>query len=331
MVKKNKGLLKKIGCILISASILLTGWTFFGSSISIADGDTTILDEVLNEDPDTTEEDVEEVAETEETEESEDAADTSEETTTTFSTDSLELYSLPAAALGTSLASTNDDGTYTADDGATYTDSSMTVLVKVPASVGSTFSVPSSVSTIQSGAFDGSNVTDITFASDATIGSHSSWPANGTVVHAEALTSTSEVVTYFEKLIKAGRNVKILFDESSTTTYSITFEYYKDSISTANKIGTETEEYDEDQLNIDLDPNKIRSDYKKDHDMIYNDESLNRVQKSLALKELLHMSICQVVNDIDLFFTRPYDLTPEENAEKNRQEAKALENELQLS
>ena len=92
-----------------------------------------------------------------------------------------------------------------------------------------------------------------------------------------------------------------------------------------------TEEYDEDQLNIDLDPNKIRSDYKKDHDMIYNDESLNRVQKSLALKELLHMSICQVVNDIDLFFTRPYDLTPEENAEKTRQEAKALENELQLS
>ena len=75
MVKKNKGLLKKIGCILISASILLTGWTFFGSSISIADGDTTIVDEVLNEDPDTTEEDVEEVAEAEETEESEDAAD----------------------------------------------------------------------------------------------------------------------------------------------------------------------------------------------------------------------------------------------------------------
>ena len=245
MVKKNKGLLKKIGCILISASILLTGWTFFGSSISIADGDTTIVDEVLNEDPDTTEEDVEEVAETEETEESEDAADASDETTT-FSTDSLELYSLPAAALGASLASTNDDGTYTADDGATYSDSSMTVLVKVPASVGSTFSVPSSVSTIRSGAFDGSNVTDITFASDATIGSHSSWPANGTVVHAEPLTSTSEVVTYFEKLIKAGRNVKILFDESSTTTYSITFEYYKDSISTANKIGTETEEYDED-------------------------------------------------------------------------------------
>lgn len=92
-----------------------------------------------------------------------------------------------------------------------------------------------------------------------------------------------------------------------------------------------TEEYDEEQLNIDLDPDKIRQDYKSDYDRIYSDDSLNRVQKSLALKELLHMSICQVVNDIDLFFTRPYDLTPEENAEKNRQEAKALENELQMS
>lgn len=92
-----------------------------------------------------------------------------------------------------------------------------------------------------------------------------------------------------------------------------------------------TEEYEESKLQNDLDPDKIRSDYKNDHDRIYTDDTLNRVQKSLALKELLHMSICQVVNDIDLFFTRPYDLTPEENAEKNRQEAKALENEMQLS
>ena len=80
-----------------------------------------------------------------------------------------------------------------------------------------------------------------------------------------------------------------------------------------------------------MDPSKIREDYKRDYDIFYSDESLNRVQKSLALKELVHMSICQVVNDIDLFFTSPYDLTPEEVAEKNRQEAKALENEMQLS
>ncbi|WP_295602670.1 hypothetical protein [uncultured Methanobrevibacter sp.] len=92
-----------------------------------------------------------------------------------------------------------------------------------------------------------------------------------------------------------------------------------------------TEEYDEDDLQNQLDPAKIREVYKKDHDMIYKVDSLNRVQKSLALKELVHMSICQVVNDLELFFTWPSNLTPEENAEKNRQEAKALENELQLS
>lgn len=92
-----------------------------------------------------------------------------------------------------------------------------------------------------------------------------------------------------------------------------------------------TEEYDEQQLLEDLNPDKIREDYQKDHDRIYADDSLNRVQKSLALKELVHMSICQVVNDLELFFTRPYNLTPEEVAEKNSQEAKALQNEMQLS
>jgi hypothetical protein len=92
-----------------------------------------------------------------------------------------------------------------------------------------------------------------------------------------------------------------------------------------------TEDYEKNLLETDLDPSKIRDDYVQDKNMIDKDDSLNRVQKSLALKELVHMSICQVVNDIDLFFTRPSNLTPEENAEKNRQEAKALENELQLS
>ncbi len=92
-----------------------------------------------------------------------------------------------------------------------------------------------------------------------------------------------------------------------------------------------TEEYNANQLERDLDPSKIREDYKRDHDRIYSDDSMNRVEKSLALKELFHMSICEVVNDIDLFFTRPSDLTPEEIAEKDKQEAQALKNELQLS
>lgn len=92
-----------------------------------------------------------------------------------------------------------------------------------------------------------------------------------------------------------------------------------------------TDTYDEEQLKKELDPSKIRSDYKKDYDRIYSDDSLNRVQKSLALKELVHMSVCQVVNDINLFFSRPINLTPEEESEKDRQEAIALKNEMQLS
>lgn len=45
-----------------------------------------------------------------------------------------------------------------------------------------------------------------------------------------------------------------------------------------------TEEYDENQLNMDLDPSKIRKDYQEDYERIYGDESLNRVQKSLKIK-----------------------------------------------
>ena len=40
---------------------------------------------------------------------------------------------------------------------------------------------------------------------------------------------------------------------------------------------------DANKLEIDLDPAKIREDYKKYYDNIYGDDSLNRVQKSLAL------------------------------------------------
>ena len=111
------------------------------------------------------------------------------------------------------------------------------------------------------------------------------------------------------------------YEENGRYYISSTFELFIDNIITGN---------------VSRDVFQSVSGYF--HDVIdependfYSDDSLNRVQKSLALKELVHMSICQVVNDIDLFFTRPSDLTPEEAAEKNRQEAKALENELQLS
>ncbi len=133
----------------------------------------------------------------------------------------------------------------------------------------------------------------------------------------------------------------IVNGNASRDVFQSVSSYYREVISSEDDFEDEkeelisflllTEEYDKKQLQSDLDPVKIREDYKNDYDRVYGDESMNRVQKSLALKELVHMSICQIVNDIDLFFTRPSDLTPEEVAEKNRQEAKALENELQLS
>lgn len=133
----------------------------------------------------------------------------------------------------------------------------------------------------------------------------------------------------------------ILYGNVSRDVFQSVFTYFRDVIENLDKDFAEekeelinflllADEYDESQLQADLDPEKIRQDYNEDHDRIYSDDSLNKVEKSLALKELVHMSICQVVNDIDLFFTRPYDLTPEEHAFKNKQEEKALQNEVQL-
>lgn len=133
----------------------------------------------------------------------------------------------------------------------------------------------------------------------------------------------------------------ILNGNVSRDVFQSVFTYFHDVIENPDKDFTDekeelinflllTEEYEESQLQQDLDPEKIRQDYNEDHDRIYSDDSLNKIEKSLALKELLHMSICQVVNDIDLFFTRPYDFTPEEHAFKNKQEEKAYQNEVQL-
>ena len=144
----------------------------------------------------------------------------------------------------------------------------------------------------------------------------------------------SDTFDLFMDSIVNGNASRDVFQSVSEYFYNVIEDESKDFIEEKDElIGflLLTEEYDENQLKIDLDPIKIRDDYKNDYDRIYGDESLNRVQKSLALKELVHMSICQTVDDIDLFFTRPSNLTPEENAEKNRQEAKALQNELQLS
>lgn len=106
------------------------------------------------------------------------------------------------------------------------------------------------------------------------------------------------------------------------------FQEEKDSL--INFLVLSDDKYNKDDLEVLLDVDKIRNDYNNDHDRIYSQEDLTDIQKSLALKELLHMSICEVINDLELFYTRPLDLSPAEEHEKNRQEAKALENEMQL-
>ena len=107
-------------------------------------------------------------------------------------------------------------------------------------------------------------------------------------------------------------------------------DFTEEKESLINFLTLTDEKYDKDNLEILLDPDKIRSDYNNDHERIYSEEDLTDIQKSLALKELLHMSICEVIDDLELYFTRPLDLSPAEEHEKNRQEAKALENEMKL-
>ena len=107
-------------------------------------------------------------------------------------------------------------------------------------------------------------------------------------------------------------------------------DYAEEKESLINFLILSDEKYDRDTLEAQLNEKKITDDYNNDYERIYSQDDMTDIQKSLALKELVHMAICEVINDIDLFFTRPYDLSPAEEQEKNRQEAKALENEMQL-
>ncbi len=155
----------------------------------------------------------------------------------------------------------------------------------------------------------------------------------------------SQPITLIQFVISSGFSIicdDLLEGRESRDIFQSVNMYFRNVIANPDKDFTEEKEslinflilsdekYTREKLEVSLDEDKIRSDYKNDHDEIYSQESLTDIQKSLALKELLHMSICQVVDDLELFFTRPLDLSPAEEHEKNRQEAKALENEMQL-
>lgn len=135
----------------------------------------------------------------------------------------------------------------------------------------------------------------------------------------------------------------ILEGHESRDVFMSVYGYFSDVIENPSGDFTEEKEslinflvmvddkYSKEDLEIKLNPEKIISDYNSDHDRIYSEDDMTDIQKSLALKELVHMSICQVIDDLELFFTRPFDLTPAEEYEKNKQEAQALEREMQLS
>ena len=283
MVKGKKGILKKTGCILISASIILTGVTFFGSSISEADVEETEntastettdnessdvdlpggaevdftdpTDEGAAQDDgaeptdgdgetsdssdgsiDSADDGSEEVTTPSETTE-EVGEETTEETAEEASTETEETTdvaptSLMSARRTLSTAALTATSTYTdPSTGAVYTDSSMSTLVSVPSGL-TDFEVPSSVTTIQSNAFDGSNVTTLTFANAnnvSSIGSMTSWPASGTTINLNGADNDAYAVEFYRNLsvalLQEGTTITVINGSSdtdpSTPTYSV--------------------------------------------------------------------------------------------------------------
>lgn len=245
MVKK--AFLKKLGCILISASIILGGWTFAGDSTSGAepvadeeqeipeDSDTNTT-EIKTEDllnPGAEEAEVpvepEEGQNTEQMEPNGTAATV--EGTTEEITDSGEneenqgfmgmLKSAAAPMLRSSLLSasnTTSSSTETIIEGNT--------LVQVSAGVTS-YTVPSNITTIAAGALSNSNVDTLIFENGNNIGSigtQGGWPATGTQIYCSGCTKDTYVVKFFQKYYDRGVEV-YFFEPDPVTSHTITIQY----------------------------------------------------------------------------------------------------------
>ena len=248
MVKK--GFLKTTGCILISASIILTGWTFVGSTVSEAELDTnsevventdnagadsdnvTDLEEItvtpednsgnetdeVNKDTEdaVTPEEVQQTPVVDENTTEETADENTEKTTLDLNPASL-LRSFSASLFSTPLLSSiSSEPEY-----------SGSTLVNVPAAYGDTITVKAGTTTIAANALSESNISRITFADAAaitSIGNQGDWPANGTKVYCPGYTAADcpTIVAYFTSLITSSRDIQIIFDEASTDAYSIT-------------------------------------------------------------------------------------------------------------
>ncbi len=260
MVKMKKGFWKKTGCILVSASIILTGWTFMGSSISEADYNSgtyntdggTISDGTLDKHVS----ELRYVNSTGNLIVDDYALDNYEAIETVyvegdlsvgeyaFSGDS-ELRSVICTTMSDVSAnsfygctkvkfaiSSNSGGCYTDDKGALYKG---TTLVYVPASVGSTYTVKSGTTAIAEGAFNNSVVKTLYFYNgdadaieEGNFGSQTGWPKSGTVCYAYGSTATSaaEVTKFFTTGCENAGSVYIYYQESESdddvTTYTVT-------------------------------------------------------------------------------------------------------------
>jgi len=199
MVKK--GFFKKTGCILISASIILTGVMFFDSSTSEADGENLNQPEAVQEEivkDEIVEDQVAEDAVLQELKAEEIQTDTTEEIKT-GTTEEVPAVVVEEASKQEVVKDASDSTT------PEYTDGGAT-LKFVPAGVGNEFTVPETVTRIAEDAFSESSVNVLHFAGArggdqiTSIGSQANkWPANGTVVYClgSQLEDESTVSSFF--------------------------------------------------------------------------------------------------------------------------------------
>ncbi len=254
MVKK--GFLKKIGCILISTSIVLTGWTFLCSSTSeaegtysgttytITDGNLALGDLVdyMNEvvtitsSSDTTVEDS--AAAGLSTLETFKVSGNVSVAADAFNGDSA-LTSFSCTTMTNAKASSFNGCTgivfsisgQTVGSGYYIYDKALyngTTLVYVPNKVGSSFTVKEGTTTIEAGAFDDTTVTELNFENKSAgkivyIGSHSNWPESGSTINAYGATNDSYVVDYFStKCLNAGTHTVNCDSSEPTEKYTVT-------------------------------------------------------------------------------------------------------------
>ncbi|MBE5910857.1 hypothetical protein [Pseudobutyrivibrio sp.] len=251
MVKK--GFLKKTGCILISASIILTGWTFFAPITSEAggtysDGTYTVTDGTINlGDLEDYVDEVETITSSSDTSIASSAAGGLSNLSTLKVSGNLNLASKSLA--GDSSLSSLSCTTMSGADATTFSgctsivfsisgqsvgsgyyvyDQALyngTTLVYVPLSVGSSYTVRSGTTAIAPYAFDDTQVKELNFegnpATITSVGTHSKWPTAGTVINAYGATASDYVVTYFSTECLNAGEVIVNCDESGTT-YDVT-------------------------------------------------------------------------------------------------------------